>query len=127
MKKLILLVLLAFSLNTFAQKQQVVKEYTTAIAISSEGERSEWFDTNIKIFFNNNNENDKVKIYFENEIYYLTQISDTIESETVGGYKYSQIELKDTGGKVIFIQVFHDTEFGVRVILGNLSSIQFTN
>ncbi len=127
MKKLILLVLLAFSMNVFAQKPQIIKNYTSAVVITPEGEKSDWLDVNTRIFFHYNSQSDKVKVYLQNNVLLLTQISDTIESETVGGYEYIQLELQSESGEIVFIQVFKDEQFGVRFIFDDLSVIQVTN
>ncbi len=127
MKKLILLVLLMFSLNTFAQKPQIIKDYTTALIVTPEKEVSDWLDVNTRIFFHYNNESDKVKVYLQNNVLLLTQISDTIESETVGGMGYYQLELQSDLGEILFMQVFKDEAYGVRFIFDDLSSVQVTN
>lgn len=127
MKKLILLVLLIFSINVVAQKQQIIKNYTTAVIVTPEGERSEWLDIDTRIFFHYSGQSDKVKIYLKDNVLLLTQISDTFESQTVGGMSYYQLELRSDSGEILFMQVFKDEQYGVRFIFDDLSSIQVTN
>lgn len=127
MKKLILLLLLVFSLNTFAQKQQVTRDYSIALTVSSSGVKSDWFAVKTRILFNYGNESDKVKLFLENDAFLLTQISETVEGTTTSGMGYYQLEMKDSTGEKIYIQVFKDEKYGVRLIFQDFSTVQVAN
>ena len=59
MKKLILIVVLLFSLTVSAQKNQIVKTFSKAKANDRE-----WVDFNSRVFFNYGGDEKVVKIYF---------------------------------------------------------------
>ena len=64
MKKLILIVVLLFSLTISAQekKEQTVKTYTKALV------EGYWYDTDLTIVYHYNGESDKIRMYYKNAI-----------------------------------------------------------
>ena len=127
MKKLLLVLLLMCSLTAFTQKQQFIRDYYSAINISSEGIKGEWNEFDTRIFFNYGNQNDKVKVYLGNTPYLLTQVGVTTRGTTKSGFAYTQLILEDHLGERMYMQIFDDEQFGVRFIFKNGSIIQITN
>ena len=133
MKKLLLVLLLMCSLTAFTQKQQIIKDYYSAINISSEGIKGEWTEVNTRIIFNYDNQNNKVKVYLgnnpnnPNNPYSLTQLGVTTRGITRSGFGYAELILEDHLGERMYMQIFDDEEFGVRFIFKDSSIIQITN
>ena len=127
MKKLVLILLLMFSLEAVSQNRQIVKDYSVALSTSSEGVKGEWIEIHTRIFFNYGGQNDKVKIYLGNQYFTYTQIDRTETARTEGGFLYQKLYLIGSEGETMLLQVFEDEEFGVRFIFKDFSTVQVTN
>ena len=127
MKKLILFLLLILTINTtFAQEipQQFRRVYS-GIAVTEDDKVSRADAQNI-IIFNYDNEG-VIKIYMaDGSVRYFDQISERVEGSTEGGMGYNGAMYKDRNRDMaVFVQLFEDRQYGVRLIFNNGDMIQF--
>lgn len=123
MKKLILFVVLLFSLTISAQekKEQVAKTYTKALVNEA------WYDTNLRVFYHYGGESDKVKMYFNNKVSTYKQQGTTLKGATESGEEFQLLTLVDLEtNSVVYLQYFENHyDYGIRLVFGEGLSIQF--
>ena len=123
MKKLILFVVLLFSLTISAQekKEQTVKTYTKAFVNEA------WYDTSLRIFYHYNGESDKVKMYFNDKVSTYKQQGQTLRGATESGEEFQLLTLVDLEtNSVVYLQYFENHyDYGIRLVFGEGLSIQF--
>jgi hypothetical protein len=126
MKKVILFLMLVLTINTMsAQEPQQFRRVYSEIAVikNNKVSRAEAQNT---IFFNYGNEA-VIKIYMaDGSVRYFDQTTDRDENSTYGGMAYNGAMYKDrTHGMTVFVQLFEDRQYGVRLIFKNGDMIQF--
>ena len=126
MKKIILFLMLVLTINTMsAQQPQQFRRVYSEIAVikNNKVSRAEAQNT---IFFNYGNEA-VIKIYMaDGSVRYFDQTTDRDENSTYGGMAYNGAMYKDrTHGMTVFVQLFEDRQYGVRLIFKNGDMIQF--
>ena len=123
MKKLILIVVLLFSLTISAQekKEQIVKTYTKALVNEA------WYETNLRVFYHYNGESDKVRMYFNNKVSTYKQQGATLRGATESGEEFQLLTLVDLEtNSVVYLQYFENHyDYGIRLVFGEGLSIQF--
>ena len=126
MRKLILIVVLLFSITISAQeKQQTFQDFTKA-QITERGVTGEWINVKSRIFFNYGGDENKVKIYIGNLV--DTYVIDSMhEDVTVGGFKYLAVFLSSAENKLVLMQIFEDTNYGIRIFFDANNYVQITN
>lgn len=125
MKKLILIVVLLFSLTVSAQEQQTFQDFTKA-QITEREVTGECINVKSRIFFNYGGDENKVKIYIGNLVDTYT-IDSVHEDITVGGFKYLAVFLSSAENKLVLMQIFEDTDYGVRIFFDANNYVQITN
>lgn len=126
MRKIILILVLLFSINLVSaqQPQQFRRVYSEiAVVKNNKVSRAEAQNT---IFFNYGNEA-VIKIYMaDGSVRYFDQVAKREEGSTFGGMTYNGAMYKDrTHGMTVFVQLFEDRQYGVRLIFKNGDMIQF--
>ena len=127
MKKLILFLMLVLVINTtFAQEtpQQFRRVYSEiAIIKGDDVSRAKSENT---ILFNYGNEA-VIKMYMaDGSLRYFDQVAERGEGSTEGGMGYNGAMFKDRHqGMTVFVQLFEDRQYGVRLIFKNGDMIQF--
>ena len=124
MKKLILFVVLLFSLTISAQekKEQTVKTYTKALVNEA------WYESKpLRVFYHYGGESDKVKMYFGDKISTYKQQGQTLRGATESGEQFQLLTLVDLEtNSVVYLQYFNNhSDFGIRLVFGEGLSIQF--
>jgi len=123
MKKLILFVVLLFSLTISAQekKEQVVKTYTKALV------EGYWYDSDLTVVYHYKGESNKIRMYYKNKMSDYVQQGITTRGETESGEKYQLLTLVDLEtDAVIYLQYFENHyDYGIRLVFGEGLSIQF--
>ncbi len=123
MKKLILIVVLLFSLTISAQekKEQTVKTYTKALVNEA------WYDTSLRVLYHYSGESDKVKIYFNNKVSTYKQQGQTLRGATESGEEFQLLTLVDLDtNSVVYLQFFENHyDYGIRLVFSEGLSIQF--
>lgn len=121
MKKLILFVVLLFSLTISAQKQQTVKTYTKALI------EDQWYETNLRVFYHYGGESDKVKMYLNNKVSIYKQQGETLKGATESGEGFQLLTLVDLNtNTIIYLQYFDNHyDYGIRLVFKDGVSIQF--
>jgi hypothetical protein len=135
MKKLILFVVLLFSLTISAQEEntsvtkQFVETYTIGKSIDKDGNSSEWTDVGeVRIFFNYRNVSTSVRMYAETGVRDFRQIGATIKGITNSGVEYSLLELYNiVDGTIIKLAYYSDTRYGVMIAFEDGTGIQLSN
>lgn len=126
MKKLILFLMLVLTINTMsAQQPQQFRRVYSEIAVVKDDKVSRAEAQNT-VFFNYGNEA-VIKIYMaDGSVRYFDQVSERDEGFTEGGMGYNGARYKDrTYGTTVFVQLFEDRKYGVRLIFKNGDMIQF--
>lgn len=126
MKKIILILVLIFSINLVsAQQPQQFRRVYLEIAVVKDNKVSRAEAQNT-IFFNYGNEA-VIKIYMaDGSVRYFDQVTERYEGSTFGGMAYNGAMYKDrTHGTTVFVQLFEDRKYGVRLIFKNGDMIQF--
>ena len=116
MKKIILILVLMFSINLVsAQQPQQFRRVYSEIAVikGNKVSRAEAQNT--------------IKIYMaDGSVRYFDQVAERDEGSTFGGMAYNGAMYKDrTHGTTVFVQLFEDRQYGVRLIFKNGDMIQF--
>lgn len=124
MKKLILFVVLLFSLTISAQekKEQVVKTYTKALV------EGVWYESKtLRVFYHYGGESDKVKMYFGDKVSTYKQQGATLRGATESGEEFQLLTLVDLEtDSVVYLQYFENHyDYGIRLVFGEGLSIQF--
>lgn len=123
MKKLILFVVLLFSLTISAQekKEQIVKTYTKALVNEA------WYDTNLRVFYHYGGESDKVRMYFNDKVSTYKQQGATLRGATESGEEFQLLTLVDLEtNSVVYLQYFENHyDYGIRLVFGEGLSVQF--
>ena len=124
MKKLILIVVLLFSLTISAQekKEQIVKTYTKALV------EGVWYESKpLRVFYHYRGESDKVKMYFGDKVSTYRQQGATLKGATESGEEFQLLTLVDLEtNSVIYLQYFENHyDYGIRLVFGDGLSIQF--
>ena len=128
MKKLILFVVLLFSLTISAQevntsvKQQIVKTYTKALVDGV------WYESKpLRVFYHYNGESDKVKMYFNDKLSTYKQQGQTLRGATENGEQFQLLTLVDLEtNSVVYLQYFENHyDYGIRLVFSEGLSIQF--
>lgn len=126
MKKIILILVLMFSINLVsAQQPQQFRRVYSEIAVIK-GNKVSRAEAQNTIFFNYGNEA-VIKIYMaDGSVRYFDQVAERDEGSTFGGMAYNGAMYKDrTHGTTVFVQLFEDRQYGVRLIFKNGDMIQF--
>ena len=126
MKKLILIVVLLFSLIVSGQKKQQTFQDFTKAQITEREVTGEWINIKSRIFFNYGGDENKVKIYVGNLVDTYT-IDSMHEDVTVGGFKYLAVFLSSAENKLVLMQIFEDTDYGVRIFFDANNYVQIVN
>lgn len=122
MKKLILLLVIFYSLFCTAQEPQVIREYNQVIATNAAGEKGEWSKINSKFIYNHK----KITAYIGDTIISLTQVSETVYGTTENGTEYAATDfIDDESGEKITLQLFKDERFGVTLHFFDDTNTQF--
>ena len=123
MKKLILFVVLLFSLTISAQekKEQTVKTYTKALVNEA------WYDTSLTIVYHYNGESNKIRVYYKNKMSDYVQQGQTLRGATESGEEFQLLTLVDLDtNSVVYLQYFENHyDYGIRLVFGEGLSIQF--
>ena len=130
MKKLILIVVLLFSLTISAQEtKQFVETYTIGKSIDVNGNSSEWTNVGeVRIFFNYRNVSTSVRMYAETGVRDFKQIGATTKGVTDSGVEYSLLELYNIiDGTIIVLAYYSDARYGVLIVFEDGSGIQLSN
>ena len=135
MKKLILIVVLLFSLTISAQEEntsvikQFVETYTIGKTIEKDGSSSDWTDMGeVRIFFNYSNDPSSVRMYTDTGVRDFKQIGVTTKGKTSSGTDYNLMELYNVlDGALIKLAYYSDTKYGVMIIFEDGTGIQLTN
>ena len=130
MKKLILIVVLLFSLTISAQEtQQFVETYTIGKSIDKDGNSSEWTDVGeVRIFFNYRSDSSSVRMYAETGVRDFKQVGATFKGKTSSGMDYNLLELYNVvDGTLIKLAYYSDTRYGVMIVFEDGTGIQLTN
>jgi len=127
MKKLLLTMLLLFTVTlTFAQSQ-FTRNYTKICVIRKDKE-PKWEAAENKIIFNYQNSTTFKIIMNDGSVRFFDQETDLLEGETKGGIKYQSATFREQGSSLtIYLQIFDDNSYGTRIIFDNGDMIQFTN
>lgn len=126
MKKIILILVLLFSINLVsAQEPQQFRRVYSEIAVIKDKKVSRT-DAQNTIFFNYGNEA-VIKIYMsDGSVRYFDQTTNRDEGSTYGGMAFGSAMYKErTYGTTVFVQLFEDRKYGVRFIFNNGDMIQF--
>lgn len=126
MRKIILILVLMFSINLVsAQEPQQFRRVYSEIALVKDNKVSRADAQNI-IIFNYDNEG-VIKIYMaDGSIRHFDQVTGRDEGFTEGGMGYNGAMYKDrTHDMTVFVQLFEDRQYGVRLIFKNGDMIQF--
>ena len=127
MKKLILFLLLALTINTtFGQETpQQFRRIYSEVAFTIKGKVTQREAENIMLF--NYGNNSEIKIYMsDGSVKYFIQITDREEGSTDGGMAYSSAIYQEKNKTLkICVQLFEDREYGCRFIFKNGDMIQF--
>lgn len=118
--------MLMFSINLVsAQQPQQFRRVYSEIAVIKDNKVSRAEAQNT-IFFNYGNEA-VIKIYMaDGSVRYFDQVAERDEGSTFGGMAYNGAMYKDrTYGMKVFVQLFEDRQYGVRLIFKNGDMIQF--
>ena len=124
MKKLILFVVLLFSLTISAQekKEQIVKTYTKALVDGV------WYESKpLRVFYHYGGETDKVRMYFNNKVSTYKQQGATLRGATESGEYFQLLTLVDLEtSSVVYLQYFENHyDYGIRLVFGEGLSLQF--
>lgn len=124
MKKLILFVVLLFSLTISAQekKEQIVKTYTKALV------EGVWYESKpLRVFYHYGGESDKVKMYFGDKVSTYKQQGATLRGATESGEEFQLLTLVDLEtNSIVYLQYFENHyDYGIRLVFGEGLSIQF--
>lgn len=126
MKKLFLLCILLFTVNTFAQEQSLrVYNFITVI---QEGQEPQTVEAESRFFINYANIDGDVKLYIGSKTFLYRQIGETIEDKTTTGLPfeiYPMIELNT--GEELYIQYFKNEDILRIIVNGDQPMIQFNN
>ena len=118
--------MLIFSINLVSaqQPQQFRRVYSEITVI--QGNKVSRAEAQNTIFFNYGNEA-VIKIYMaDGSVRYFDQVEERDEGSTFGGMAYNGAMYKDrTYGMKVFVQLFEDRQYGVRLIFKNGDMIQF--
>jgi hypothetical protein len=127
MKKLLLTMLLLFTVTlTFAQSQ-FTRNYTK-ICVIKKDKTPQWNYAENKIIFNYQNSTTFKIIMNDGSVRFFDQETDLLEGETKGGIKFQSATFREQGSSLtIYLQIFDDNSYGTRIIFDNGDMIQFTN
>ena len=126
MKKLLIIALLFIGMMGFAQKAQIVEDYYQCMTISPTNVKSEWKELKSRFIFNYGGNESIVKVFIGNKVFQFEQQGVTEKGKTESGMTYQLISLFDVDTfEEVYIQVFDDQRYGVRVLLNDNSMIQF--
>ena len=130
MKKLILFVVLLFSLTISAQEtKQFVETYTIGKSIEKDGSSSGWNSVGeVRIFFNYRSDSKSVRMYTDTGVRDFKQIGATIKGKTSSGVDYNLLELYNVlDATLIKLAYYSDTRYGVMIIFEDGSGMQLAN
>ena len=117
--------MLVFSINLVSaqQPQQFRRVYLKVTVIKNDKVLST--ESQNTIIFNYENET-VIKIYMaDGSVRYFDQIAEREEGSTFGGMTYNGAMYKDrTYNTTVFVQLFEDRQYGVRLVFENGSMIQ---
>jgi len=125
MKKLLLI--LVFLLCAFTMSAQQFVRYYYNVQMIKEGVRGDWYTTNVKVYYNYNNDTTRMKFDVNGTIFDMTQIGGTTKQVTSNGLAYQQLHMTDDStGDPATVELFDDIRYGVMLIFeGKDNSIQF--
>jgi len=127
MKKLLLIILLLFTVTLASAQSQFTRIYSKVCVIRKDKE-PQWNSAENKIIFNYQNSTTFKIVMNDGSIRFFDQQTDLSEGETQGGMKYQSATFTEQGTNfTVFLQIFDDNSYGTRIIFDNGDMIQFTN
>jgi hypothetical protein len=127
MRKLILTLLLLFTLTTVSAQSEFRRNYTK-ILVTTNNKKGDWEFASNNFVFNYKGEPTFKMIMNDGSIRFFDQVTDLENVQTEGGLKYESAAFKEQGKPlIIYLQLFDDAEWGIRVIFENGDMIQFAN
>ena len=111
MKKLILFVVLLFSLTISAQKEEMVKFYTRVLI------KGTWEETDLVIAYHYLNQSNRLSMVLNKQLVKYEQIGETLRGFTLSGKSYQLLTFINLGtSETIHVQYFEEHEnYGVRI------------
>jgi hypothetical protein len=127
MKKLLLTMLLLFTVTLASSQSQFTRNYTKICVIRKDKE-PKWESVENKIIFNYQDSATFKIIMNDGSVRFFDQETDLLEGETKGGIKFQSATFREQGSSLtIYLQIFDDNSYGTRIIFDNGDMIQFTN
>jgi hypothetical protein len=127
MKKLLLTMLLLFTVTLTSAQSQFTRNYSK-ICVIRKDKAPQWESAENKIIFNYQNSSTFKIVMNDGTIRFFDQQTDLVEGETQGGMKYQSATFREQGSSLtVYLQIFYDNSYGTRIIFENGDMIQFTN
>ena len=127
MKKLLLTMLLLFTVTLVSAQSQFTRIYSKICVIRKDKE-PKWDSAENKIIFNYQNSATFKIIMNDGSTRFFDQQTDLLEGKTQGGMKFQSATFKEQGSTfTVYLQIFEDNSYGTRIIFENGDMIQFTN
>jgi hypothetical protein len=127
MKKLLLTMLLLFTVTLASAQSQFTRNYTK-ICVIRKDKTPQWDYAENKIIFNYQNSTTFKIVMNDGSVRFFDQQTDLSEGETQGGIKYQSATFREQGATLtVYLQIFDDNSYGTRIIFDNGDMIQFTN
>ena len=117
MKRILLIMLLLFSLTTFSQRKQSIRNYTEIGFIDSDGIKSKLYEANTRFFYYYYGEN-QIKVFINNEakLFYF----DDESKESSNNIKYTKFHcIEGTSCEEVYICLFDDISKGSVILFSN--------
>ena len=127
MRKLLFTLLLLLTVSiTFAQSE--FRRNYTKILVIKDNKKGDWEFGSNNFVFNYKGEPTFKMIMNDGSIRFFDQMSGPQTGQTESGLKYQSAVFKEQGKQlIIYLQIFDNTEWGIRVIFENGDMIQFAN
>ena len=127
MKKLLLTMLLLFTVTITSAQSQFTRIYSKICVIRKDNS-PEWKSAENKLIFNYQNSTTFKIIMNDGSTRFFDQQTDLLEGKTIGDIKYQSATFKEQGSNfTVYLQIFYDNSYGTRIIFENGDMIQFTN
>lgn len=127
MKKLLLTLLLVFSFTLASAQSEFTRIYTKMCTIEKD-KTPEWKSAENKFIFNYKEDTILKIVLNDGTIKFFNQITDLEKNKTEGGSVYQAADFREQGTSFkVFLQIFDDAEYGIRIIFSNGTMVQFTN
>lgn len=123
MKKLLLIFTLIVTSVSFSQK-----EFQESFSRMYDVETEAWFDCNVTVIYNLNENGMLYKIYVGEDGRLLKRTSNFLDDKSDGEYAFTAFTVEDMEtGEEMVIQKFHKKGIGIRVLFKSGKMVQFTN